>query len=289
MTALLTPIDILADVIRAHGPIPTVRVSSAQSGTRYNYWGAVRYELRLTRDGRVANIAQERASSDRRSRRLAERDAEEIAEREGRIELQTIGTVGPSTAASVVDDLISRPQAHAIREQKNRALANLRATPHWVERAAAGVLSVGRPWLSDAERESIGARASEIKQLRDHRAAARYVCVPREFTRRAAYHGIPIVIHGQRWSWKKGGQVRYLPDTASPSTDSFRTRREAAQAYLRARVRRYGELELLRRGAEWVLRDRTTYRATRYATRPSRVELVAAIIRHANAGAVQHG
>ena len=265
-------------------------MSSAQSGTRYNYWGAVRYELRLTRDGRVANIAQERASSDRRSRRLAERDAEEIAEREGRIELQTIGTVGPSTAASVVDELIScHPQARAILDQKTCALANLRATPHWLDRAAAGVLSVGRPWLSDAERESIGARASEIKQLRDHRAAARYVCVPREFTRHAAYHGIPIVIHGQRWSWKRGGQVRYLPDTASPSTDSFRTRHEAAQAYLRARVRRYGELELVRRGAEWVLRDRTTYRATRYATRPSRVELVAAIIRHANAGAVQHG
>src|SRR5690349_12917656 len=89
------PRKALALRIFTDGPIPTVRVSSAQArgaAKGYAYYGAARYEIRLTkRDGYPANIAQERASSDRRSLRLAKDDADKIAEREGRICAQTIG------------------------------------------------------------------------------------------------------------------------------------------------------------------------------------------------------
>jgi hypothetical protein len=78
----------LADYVRANGPIPTVRVSSAQAkgrAKRYCYWGAVRYAISLARDGSPKHIPLERASSDRRSRRLAQLDAERIAAQEGRV------------------------------------------------------------------------------------------------------------------------------------------------------------------------------------------------------------
>ena len=104
-TTNITALEILAQYIREHGAIPTVRVSSAQAqgaAKRYAYWGAVRYELRLTRDGHVANTARERASSDRRSLRLAERDASGIAASEGRIELGTIGRISERTATAVL-------------------------------------------------------------------------------------------------------------------------------------------------------------------------------------------
>lgn len=68
----------LANIVAALGSIPTVRVSSAQARGRagqYPYWGAVRYEVRIGRDGRPINVPLERASSDRRSKRLAKRDA----------------------------------------------------------------------------------------------------------------------------------------------------------------------------------------------------------------------
>ncbi len=68
-------------------PIQCVRVSSAQArglAKQYSYWGAVRYEIRRNKKGQLTFTAQERASSDRRSRRLAEKDAEEIADKENR-------------------------------------------------------------------------------------------------------------------------------------------------------------------------------------------------------------
>lgn len=87
----------LQHYITIHGPIQAVRVSSAQArgaAKQYPYWGAVRYEIRLRqRDGVPVAVAQERASSDRRSRRLAEQDASDIADREGRIEIDTIGEI----------------------------------------------------------------------------------------------------------------------------------------------------------------------------------------------------
>lgn len=83
--------DILVAWIRRYGPIPFVRVSSAQArgnAKNYAYWGAVRYELRLRKsDDEPVLVACERASSDRRSKRLAYEDARDIARDEGRFVL----------------------------------------------------------------------------------------------------------------------------------------------------------------------------------------------------------
>jgi hypothetical protein len=81
--------DPVVAYIRRHGPIPAVSVSSAQArgrARRYPYWGAVRYELRLRKtDDECIVMAQGRASSDRRSRRLAWLDAAHLAETEDRV------------------------------------------------------------------------------------------------------------------------------------------------------------------------------------------------------------
>ena len=81
---------ILSRYIRVHGPIKTARVSTAQcgSGCPWKYWGAVRYEIRLRRDGVPSHFALERASRDRRSVAGAERDCEAMCDHEDRIEMQ---------------------------------------------------------------------------------------------------------------------------------------------------------------------------------------------------------
>ena len=79
----------LTAYIREHGPVPAVRVSTAAARGRarnYRYWGAARYEVRLhSRTRKPTLVPQERATSDRRSPRLAELDAKEIAQKEGRL------------------------------------------------------------------------------------------------------------------------------------------------------------------------------------------------------------
>jgi hypothetical protein len=88
--------------IRENGPLRTARVSSAQAkgaAKRYAYWGAVRYQVRLARKtGELINMPLERASSDRRSERLAALDVDALCEREGRAQLGRIG----KTPAAVV-------------------------------------------------------------------------------------------------------------------------------------------------------------------------------------------
>jgi hypothetical protein len=105
----------LSTYIAEHGPIPCVRVSSAQaSGTaKYSYWGAVRYTIDLSKNGTPCARAVERASSDRRSYRLAEQDADIAAAKAGGVRLQTIGELSETDAASVLDQLTSQPGATA--------------------------------------------------------------------------------------------------------------------------------------------------------------------------------
>jgi len=91
--------------IRECGPLRTVRVSSAKArGTAkgYAYYGAARYMVTVAKsyDG-LCNVALEAASSDRRSVRLAERDAEAIALAEDRAETQAIGVIWPETVAMI--------------------------------------------------------------------------------------------------------------------------------------------------------------------------------------------
>lgn len=97
------------EILLPYLPIPTVRVSSAQAhgaAKQYPYWGAVRYQIRSTTDGSaVTNMAEERATSDRRSYRLAELDAKNIAAREGRIVIQTIGILTADEARGIADKI----------------------------------------------------------------------------------------------------------------------------------------------------------------------------------------
>ena len=60
--------------------IPCVRVSSAQSKSKWSYFGCARYMIR-TSDWRVVPVAA--AKSDRRSRSLADKDAAELVDKEG--------------------------------------------------------------------------------------------------------------------------------------------------------------------------------------------------------------
>ena len=95
----------VATIVRMHCPIRTVRVSCAQAKGRakkYSYWGAVRYQVRFAADGHLTCAAQERASSARRSIAGAERDAERLAERDGRVESQALGRVTESRAYHIL-------------------------------------------------------------------------------------------------------------------------------------------------------------------------------------------
>lgn len=97
----MTYLEILTKHIEANGPIKTARVSSAQSATKYSYWGAARYEIRITKAGHLSNVALERASSDRRSKRLAQQDCDALCEREGRIYWHGIGRLTERDAALI--------------------------------------------------------------------------------------------------------------------------------------------------------------------------------------------
>jgi hypothetical protein len=99
-------LTVLAEVIQATGPIPAVRVSSAQArgaAKAYQYWGAVRYEIRLRQhDGVPTAVAMGRARSDRRSVRLATADAAQIAGREGRVMIDGLGALSTAEAVAIL-------------------------------------------------------------------------------------------------------------------------------------------------------------------------------------------
>ena len=98
-------VDAVVDYIHKFSPIPTARVSSAQASgraKRYAYFGAVRYHVHVTRLGGLVNSAMERASSDRRSERLAQMDARVLCDQEGRLLLQQIGSLRPQDVTKVL-------------------------------------------------------------------------------------------------------------------------------------------------------------------------------------------
>jgi hypothetical protein len=106
MNTTTSALMVLAEHIARHGAIKTVRVSSAKArgyAKNFAYYGAVRYELRLSREGHPVNVPLERATSDRRSERLAWEDAQEIAEREGRIPCQAIGRLTEEDAREILE------------------------------------------------------------------------------------------------------------------------------------------------------------------------------------------
>lgn len=97
----------LADQIREEGPIPTARISSAQSrGTskKYPYWGVARWEVRVGSRGLPVCRPQSRAKSERRSLRLVKKDLEKICSCEGRKELYEIGKLSWGAALGLLKE-----------------------------------------------------------------------------------------------------------------------------------------------------------------------------------------
>lgn len=114
VSAVSPSLAALATILAERGPIPTARVSRAQARGRakqYAYWGAVRYLIVLSADGHPVHRALERAGSDRRSRPLAERDAEDLAERESRLVLQA----GPGRLSAEDADYVLRVLAREVQ------------------------------------------------------------------------------------------------------------------------------------------------------------------------------
>lgn len=104
----MTPQVILKKIIKRFGPIPTIRVSSAQAkgaAKRFAYWGPARYQIVLTREGKLSNLPLERARSARRAKWLAKDDADKIAEAEGRFHLQTIGQLSDADIETILSAL----------------------------------------------------------------------------------------------------------------------------------------------------------------------------------------
>ena len=84
--------------------VPCARVSRARAkgaAKAYPYWGTALYRCRLDARGRPSLQCTRAASSDRRSRRLAEQDAEAT----GRIVTRDLGRVSEDEARRIVDEL----------------------------------------------------------------------------------------------------------------------------------------------------------------------------------------
>lgn len=97
----------LSEQIGREGPIPTARISSAQSrGTskKYPYWGVARWEVRIGSKGLPVCSPQKRAPSRRRSMRQVKMDLEKICKEEGRSECYDIGKLRWETALRFLKD-----------------------------------------------------------------------------------------------------------------------------------------------------------------------------------------
>jgi hypothetical protein len=125
-TTTTTALAALRRVLIASGAagIPAVRVSSARArgrARRYAYWGAVRYRLVIGVHDAPCFRPEDHARSDRRSTRLAERDAQAIAAREGRILLSLRpGYLDEPDAARALAAIAARRAQHMHRRPPSR-------------------------------------------------------------------------------------------------------------------------------------------------------------------------
>jgi hypothetical protein len=89
--------DPLVAHLRRGGTIPAARCSSAQArgkAARYSYWGATSYVIRWSEDSmRAVAVAESRATSARRSHRLAIEDTCALAKERGGIVIESTGAL----------------------------------------------------------------------------------------------------------------------------------------------------------------------------------------------------
>lgn len=290
----MTAMSALMILIAKHGPIQSVRVSSAQArgaAKQYSYWGAVRYQIGLSRSGAPINVAQGRASSDRRSYRLAQQDAEALAAAIGGVCCDAIGGLTDADAAGVIDQLMERgPLAAEATAEVARQVAGVRATPNWMERAAAREDPwVPLHWLTTEERTEAETRRERVEALRAARKAQRSSATAAERTvvRHIWWRGaIPLTQVGTRLRDGRA-QVRYVAGHYSGDRQTLcrwygahRAARSAATQWLKKNPRRVSGMTLRRdgRGQGWTLIHPATYASYGYSRRPRRADLVAATI-----------
>jgi hypothetical protein len=230
----------------------------------------------------VVNCALERASSDRRSYVLAERDAAELAAAEGRLPIQTIGEASGYAGLILSGRLGALPAAHAVAAHAlaERQMALLRATPHWIDRVAAYALEEPLAPTAD-ESAAISQRRETITRLRAARRAARTRSAkPRMVRVEMRWHGVQMVCTASR-SEARGRRVSWIVIDPRLQQWTHRSRRVAVSLALRARVRRYGAYCLRRWDAlsePWALyRDHANTSVRRWDHLPLRDEIAAAI------------
>jgi hypothetical protein len=83
---------LLAVCLRLDGPVRYVcveRARAAGTGRKWAYWGTSRYLLTLL-EGSPMMMREGSADSDRRSKPLAERDADAVAASEGRVVMRAL-------------------------------------------------------------------------------------------------------------------------------------------------------------------------------------------------------
>jgi hypothetical protein len=103
----ITAICQLYQYIKEHGPLGVVRVSSAKArgkAKNYPYWGTAIYSIRVDREGHLTCAVESGASSDRRSLRLAEEDAEDLANSKGFFRCDYIGRIKEPMACQIIEN-----------------------------------------------------------------------------------------------------------------------------------------------------------------------------------------
>lgn len=197
----------LAAHIRANGPIPTVRVSSAQAhgaAKKYPYWGAVRYEIRLTADGCPANIPLERASSDRRTMAGAQRDADAMA---GRVREQRIGRLTEDECEVYLAEcetyLAAAIHTRRKKRQAGRAMTGCTIQTRLYRARRAHMTRLGLVGLDN--RTQIERGAPTVLRNKDESLTLRWLERP--------YHdGTGIIVPGLPWRWDQWMMpMAYIP------------------------------------------------------------------------------
>lgn len=151
--------------------------------------------------------------------------------------------------------------------------AQTRSIPHWMERAAAGVLHYQRAWIPAPELAAIDRRRREIEELRARRREARKIIRKLGTMHAAKYiHGIRVEA-----TLDESKRLRFhCGQAGAPSA------RKAVREYLRTRPRKYGHYT-----AQWVhtawrlsFPDQWPPKVCEWPHRPTRKDIADAIRAH---------
>ena len=253
------PIDRLAQVIRMHGPLDIVRVSSARASGRakqFSYWDIVHYVVDLDKWGRPTSHACGHASSDRRSRTLEFRDAQALAERNGWITSQALGLVSNPEALNILGQW-SKLHPH---EEAKHAARLIQGYKKWTTRdleacGLVGLYHMALGQLTPAEIATVEANELRIKALRQQRQIRKAVVRPVFGQRniRFRWHGIEMQATVSRpVGWNPFNRKwRILYRVIGHGSDNLmgavvRSKREAVRHWLAQQPKVIGQYQVFR-------------------------------------------